>query len=324
VKVHVGDKNLVPHRERFEGRLPAGTTVTWRVDQSDPASIPELADAEVFVGSSFTRPMAESAGKLRLVHAAGAGTDGIDCDALRADVQVANTYHHERSIAEYIVATSILLRRRFLEQDRRLRDGVWATSVYDDQLSQPDTLDGAQVGFVGFGHIGKSAWNLLRACGCTGAAVTGSGKLEADLGLRWMGNIDRLDELMAESELVVVSAPLTEQTRSMIGEAQLRALGTTGVLVNVGRGPVVDEKALYTALSNHDIAGAAIDVWYDYPGADGLGPPSELPFAALDNIIMTPHASGVTRQTFIGRVDDITANIARLQRGEPLINIVAR
>jgi phosphoglycerate dehydrogenase-like enzyme len=96
------------------------------------------------------------------------------------------------------------------------------------------------------------------------------------------------------------------------------------VLVNVGRGPVVDEKALYTALSNHDIAGAAIDVWYDYPGADGLGAPSELPFAALDNIIMTPHASGVTRQTFLGRVDDITANIARLQRGEPLINIVAR
>lgn len=324
MKIIVSDRNLVPHREQFESRLPAGTTIVWREELSDPAHVPELADAEVFVGSTFTGSMAESAGKLRLVHVAGAGTDGIDFDALPADVQLANTFHHERSIAEYILASSILLRRRFLEQDRRLRGGVWATSVYDDKLPQPDTLGSAQAGFVGFGHIGQSAWNLLRACGCTAAAVTGSGMLHADVGLRWIGGIDRLDELMAESELVVVSAPLTEQTRGMIGEAQLRALGTRGVLINVGRGPVVDEKALYSALSNRDIAGAAIDVWYDYPGADGHGPPSELPFADLDNIVMTPHASGITRQTFVGRVDDITANIARLQRNEPLTNVIAR
>lgn len=324
MKIIVGDRNLVPHRERFESRLPADTKVVWSEELTDSATVTELADAEVFVGSIFTQSMAESAAKLRLVHVAGAGIDGIDFDALPADVQLANTFHHEESIAEYILASSILLRRRFLEQDRRLRDGVWATSVYDNQLPQPDTLGGAPVGFVGFGHIGRSAWNLLRTCGCTGAAVTGSGIVHADLGLRWVGGMDRLDELMAESELVVVSAPLTEQTRSMIGDAQLHALGTRGVLVNVGRGPVVDEKALYTALSNREIAGAAIDVWYDYPGADGHGSPSELPFADLDNIVMTPHASGITRQTFIGRLDDITANIARLQRNEPLTNIIAR
>jgi phosphoglycerate dehydrogenase-like enzyme len=164
---------------------------------------------------------------------------------------------------------------------------------------------------------------VLRVLGCTGAAVTGRGSVDGEVGLRWAGGADRLDQLMAESDIVVVSAPLSERTRGMIGEPQLRALGPRGVLVNVGRGPLVDEKALYTALSNRDIAGAAIDVWYDYPDTDGIGAPSELPFADLDNLVLTPHTSGITRQTFLSRVDDITANIRRLQRREPLVNVVA-
>jgi phosphoglycerate dehydrogenase-like enzyme len=324
VKIVVADRNLTPHRERFESRLPSGATVAWCDGIIGPALSSELTDSDVFVASTFTPSMARAAQKLRLVHVAGAGTDGIDFRALPAHVQVANTYHHERSIAEYVLATSILLRRRFLEQDRQLRQGVWASRVYDDALTQTDTIGAAHAGFVGFGHIGRSAWNLLRACGCTGAAVTGRGVAEAGLGLRWLGGMGDLDELMTESAVVVVSAPLTERTRGMIGEEQLSALGPAGVLVNVGRGPLVDEKALYTALSNRDIAGAAIDVWYDYPSRDGLGAPSELPFGDLDNVVMTPHSSGITRQTFLGRVDDITANITRLQIGEPLTNIVAR
>jgi phosphoglycerate dehydrogenase-like enzyme len=201
---------------------------------------------------------------------------------------------------------------------------VWASPVYDDALPQTDTIGAAQVGFVGFGHIGQSAWNLLRTFGCTGAAITGRGLIGDDSGLRWTGARDRLNDLMRESDIIVVSAPLTVQTRGMIGATQLEALGPRGVLVNVGRGPLVDEKALYNALANRDIAGAAIDVWYEYPAPDGVSAPSELPFADLDNLIMTPHSSGITRQTFIGRVDDITANIARLHRGEPLTNIIAR
>jgi phosphoglycerate dehydrogenase-like enzyme len=89
-------------------------------------------------------------------------------------------------------------------------------------------------------------------------------------------------------------------------------LGSGGILVNVGRGPVVQEQALFDALAGHTIAAAAIDVWYQYPGADGVGRPSTLPFADLDNILMTPHSSGVTHHTFVGRVADVAANISRL------------
>jgi phosphoglycerate dehydrogenase-like enzyme len=320
VKIVVGDPNLVPHRDRLEAALPPESTVVW-----GDTSLDDLRDADVFVGGRFTAEMAGAAEKLRLVHAGGAGTDKIDFDALASDVLVANTFHHEESIAEYILAAAVLLRRGFLEQDCSLREGIWATSVYDRLIPQPRSLRAARVGFVGFGHIGRRSWQLFRAFGCTGAAVTGSGSVDAAAeGLSWAAGVGELDRLMADSEVVVVSAPLTERTVGMVDAAQLRALGPEGVLINVGRGALVVEDALYEALSARTIAAAAIDVWYRYPGADGIAAPSELPFGKLPNVLMTPHSSGVTENTFVGRVDDIAANIGRLSRGEPLINLVAR
>lgn len=98
------------------------------------------------------------------------------------------------------------------------------------------------------------------------------------------------------------------------------------MLINVGRGPLVDENALYDALLTGRLGAAAIDVWYRYPdlvnGTGAVCTPSELPFAELPNVLMTPHASGVTADTFEGRSDDIAANIGRLVRNEPLCNVV--
>jgi phosphoglycerate dehydrogenase-like enzyme len=282
----------------------------------------ELRDADVYVGSRFTAEMASVAERLRLIHIAGAGTDKVDFDAVPADVLVANTFHHERSIAEYVVAAAVMLRRDFLVQDRELRRNTWATSVYDPSIPQPPVLGDARIGFVGFGHIGQHAWNLFRPFGCTGAAVTGSGRV-VDCGLSWVGETTELNRLLQECDVAVVSAPLNEHTVGMIGADQLRHLGPDGVLINVGRGPLIEEQALYDALAGGGIRAAAIDVWYRYPSRDGISAPSDLPFGELPNILMTPHSSGVTTDTFAGRADDIADNIGRLQRGETLRNVVA-
>lgn len=321
----VADANLVPHRERFEAALPAGVDVVWRAGQDFGVWREDLRGADVYVGGRFTAEMAGAAEKLRLVHVVGAGTDRVDFAALPASVLVANTFHHERSIAEYVLSAAIMLRRGFLAQDRALRRGVWATSVYDEAINQPPTLRGARIGFIGFGHIGQRAWEALRALGSEGVAVTGSGRLDAVAhGLQWAGDSARLDELLRTSDVVVVSAPLTPATEGMIGTEQLRALGPEGVLINVGRGPLVDERALHDALREGVIRAAAIDVWYRYPAPGGQSTPSDLPFAELANVLMTPHSSGVTTDTFTGRADDVAANVARLARGETLHNLVAR
>lgn len=325
MKVLVVDANIAPHRDRFEAALPPGVEVVWCA-RRDPLTLgDELRDVDVYVGGRFTAQMAESAEKLRLIHVAGAGTDRIDFAALPDGVLVANTFHHERSIAEYVLSAAIMLRRDFLAQDRALRREVWATSVYDDAIDQLPTLRDARVGFVGFGHIGQRAWELLRAVGSEGTAVTGSGRVDATAhGLSWAGDTSRLDELLSESDVVVLSAPLNQATEGMIGARQLRLIGSNGVLINVGRGPLVDENALYDALHDGYLRAAAIDVWYRYPAPGGQSAPSALPFAELSNVLMTPHSSGVTADTFIGRADDIAANVARLSRGERLSNVVTR
>ncbi|MDT5001337.1 MAG: hypothetical protein QOK12_3442 [Mycobacterium sp.] len=320
----VADRSLVPHRERFEAALPSGATPLWRTGPADLRD--ELRDTQVYVGGQFTAEMAGVAEKLRLIHVAGAGTDRIDFDALSGDVLVANTFHHERSIAEYVLAAAIMMRRGFFTQDRSLRRDVWATAVYDDAIPQAKTLRDARVGLVGFGHIGQFAWELFRAFGSTGIAVTGSGRVDATAhGLSWVGDVARLDDLLRESDVVVMSAPLTPATEGMIGADQLRALGPDGVLINVGRGLLVNERALFDALRNGDVRGAAVDVWYRYPARPGeRTAPATLPFGELDNVLMTPHSSGITADTFGGRADDIAANIGRLERGEPLRNVIGR
>ena len=326
MKILVADANLAPHRDRFDAALPAGVEVVWRAGQ-DPVTLgEELRDVEVYVGSRFTAAMADQAEKLRLIHVAGAGTDKVDFAALPPDVLVANAFRHEGSIAEYVLSAAIMLRRNFLAQDRALRRGVWATSVYDESIGQLPTLRGARIGFVGFGHIGQRAWELFRAFGSQGAAVTGSGHVgdSASHGLSWVGDTSRLDALLSESDVVVLSAPLTPATEGMLGRRELRLIGPDGVLVNVGRGPLVDERALYESLRDGQLRAAAIDVWYRYPSRGGQATPSALPFHELTNVLMTPHSSGVTADTFQGRAADVAANVGRLARGEPLANVVNR
>jgi phosphoglycerate dehydrogenase-like enzyme len=304
MKIVVGDRNVLPHKEQFLQGLPDDADVVWVVPFDEAAVIEELGDADVYVGGRFSAAMGAAAPRLRMVHVAGAGTDNVDRSGLGPDVQVCNTFHHEQSIAEYIVSATVMMRRKFLEQDRALREGLFRTAVYDPSIPQPLSLDGARIGFVGFGHIGQRAWTLFEAYGCVGAAVTGSGR-DTGASLEWHSDTSDLVRLMEWSDVVVVSAPLTDDTRGMIGACELVALGADRILVNVGRGPLVQEQALYDALSGRSIAAAAIDVWYQYPGPDGVGKPSALPFEELPNILMTPHSSGVTHHTFVGRVADI-------------------
>ena len=119
--------------------------------------------------------------------------------------------------------------------------------------------------------------------------MTGSGRVDAVAHeLCWAGDVSRLQELLTESDVVVLSAPLTPATEAMIRAAQLRAIGPDGVLINVGRGPLVEERASFEALRDRVIRAAALDVWYRYPGPDGQTSPSKLPFGELTNVLMTP------------------------------------
>jgi phosphoglycerate dehydrogenase-like enzyme len=324
MKIVVADPNLAPLRAHLEEGFPIGSEVVWPDPRSLSAIEAALADADVLVSATCPATVGAAGKTLRLVHAPGAGVDGIDVAALPAGTIVANTFHHEDSIAEYVVASTILLRRGFLAQDAALRRDEWASPAYDPALPLGDSLGAATIGFVGFGHIGARTWERFRAFGARGVAVTRRGDVDAAAhGLEWSGAIDDLGSLLDRADVVVVSAPLSPETTGMIGVAELARMRRSAVLINVGRGPLVEERALFEALRDREIAGAAIDVWYGYPAEGTNAAPSELPFRELPNVLMTPHSSGLTRQTFAGRVADIAANVRRLAAGEQLENVVA-
>lgn len=132
-----------------------------------------------------------------------------------------------------------------------------------------------------------------------------------------------LPRFMASVDAVIVSLPLTEATRGIVGGEALAAMRPHGVVVNVGRGPVIDEAALFEALSSRRIGGAVIDTWYRYPMAGDETPlPSSLPFHTLDNVLMTPHMSGWTEGTVRRRRQTVADNVNRPARGEALVNLV--
>jgi len=136
-------------------------------------------------------------------------------------------------------------------------------------------------------------------------------------------SLDALAHFMGRADAIVVSLPLADDTRGMLGAAELAAMRPGAVIVNVGRGPVIDQQALYDALSQRRIE-AVIDTWYDYPTGDNPHTqPGRLPFNQLTNLVMTPHMSGWTAGMMRRRRETIAQNIGRLSRGEALVNVVA-
>ena len=142
-------------------------------------------------------------------------------------------------------------------------------------------------------------------------------------GLEALGGPADLPDLLGHADFLIVTAPLSEETRGIIGAKELARMPAGAYLINVARGPVVEEQALYQALAARRIAGAAIDVWYNYP-RDNSAPvlPSDYPFYGLDNVLLSPHVSGVTTETFEARARTAAENLRRLAAGEPLLNVI--
>src|SRR3954462_306796 len=140
--------------------------------------------------------------------------------------------------------------------------------------------------------------------------------------LAQLGGPDILDNVLERSDYLVIAMPSTPQTVGWIGQAQLRLMKPSAFLINVGRADIVDEDALFHALSRRSIAGAALDVWYRYPREPGAAAPAAHPYHELPNVLMTPHVSGWTDGMLEARARLITENIRRIAAGEVPLNLV--
>jgi phosphoglycerate dehydrogenase-like enzyme len=290
----------------------------------EAAIVSSLADVDVLVTLVFNREMAAVAKRLRLVQVPGAGLDRIDRAAVPPAAALANAYGHEVGIAEYVIGAMLAFTRSFGRIDASLRHGAWESQwAVGSPAPRPwPELAGKTLGVLGYGRIGQALARRARAFDMDVCAirrdVAGS---QAD-GLAFLGGPDALDEVLRRADYLAVTLSLNEHTRGLLRERELALLKPGAVLINVARAEIIDEDALYHALHERRIAGAALDVWYRYPKEPGTTFPARRPFHELPNVLMTPHVSGWTEGMLEARAKLIAENIERTARGEPPLNLI--
>jgi phosphoglycerate dehydrogenase-like enzyme len=292
------------------------------VEGDETAILPDLADADVLVSMGFTSPMAEAAPRLSLVQVPGAGLDRIDRSVMRPGLRLANVYGHEAGIAEYVMGTMLSLTRSFGSLDASLRKGRWDSQWAVGAPMPPPSpeLAGKTLGILGFGHIGQALARRAAAFDMTVCAVRRQAQQDVPAGVSFIGGPDRLDEVLQAADYLAITLSLSPETRNLLDDHRLGLMKPSAYLINVARAEIVDEDALYRALSSGKLAGAALDVWYRYPTTPGPTLPANQPFHELANVILTPHVSGWTEGMLEARAKAIAANIERTARGEQPLN----
>lgn len=278
------------------------------------------ASAQAIIGVKFdaSLPVPQD---LRLFHVPGAGYDAVDLARLPAQAHLCNCFGHEQAISEYVMGALLARAIPLADADTKLRGGDWAYWA-----GSPDRVHGEiagqTIGLLGFGHIGKAIARRAKAFEMKVHVANRSPVATSDLVDRAF-TLDELAAFCASVDVVVVSVPLTADTTGIVGAAALAAMKPHAVIVNVGRGPTIDEAALYEALQARRIGGAIIDTWYRYPNAAEPNIlPSSLAFHELSNVLMTPHMSGWTDGTIRRRQQTMADNIKRCLSGAALSNVV--
>jgi phosphoglycerate dehydrogenase-like enzyme len=286
--------------------------------------VSRLADVDVLVTLVFNREMAAVAKRLKLVQVPGAGLDRIDRAAVPPGAALANAYGHEVGIAEYVIGAMLAFTRSFGRIDASLRRGAWESQWAIGSTAPPPwpELAGKTLSILGYGRIGQALARRARAFDMDVCAIRRDVASSQGDGLALLGGPDALDEVLRRADYLAVTLSLNEHTRGLLGERELALLKPSAVLVNVARGEIIDEDALYRALQERRIAGAALDVWYRYPKEPGTTFPARRPFHELPNVLMTPHVSGWTEGMLEARAKLIAENIERTARGEPPLNLI--
>ncbi len=287
----------LPEGERREVLRHATAVLSWLPAREFPGG---LGEAE----------------QLEFVQLLSAGVDHVDLGAIPGRVAVAgNVGAYAPPIAEHVLAMTLALARRLPQRHAALAAGRW------EQEEPLLTLDGAVCAVLGYGGIGKATARLMRALGASIWAVNSTGMVDEPAA--FAGTLASLDRVLAAADVLVISLPLTRTTRGLIGARELALMKPEAILVNVARGGIIDERALYEHLRSHPGFGAGLDVWWHEPGR-GAPFRTEHPFLELPNVIGSPHNSGTVPGVMQAAARMAAGNVLRHLRGEPVRGLVRR
>ena len=288
------------HREILKEILSGPAQIKFLSDiaKEDRASVIERADIVISwnPAKEFSAEELKLLGRVRLIQLVTAGAEHLPFPLLPSSAIIAsNPSAIAEPMAEHILAMVFALAKRLCVNHAKLKQGEF------DQKTKNRNLRGHVFGVLGFGGIGQAAARVMRSVGLRIFAINTSGRTTEKVD--FIGTLDDLDQLLNKSDVLLVSIPLTLRTKGIIGSRELALMKHDAILINVARGHVIDEQALYRHLAQNPGFSAGIDTWWIEPSKDGEFKVN-YPFFNLPNFLGSPHNSSITPGTM--------ANAARL------------
>ena len=277
-----------------------------------------LPEADAAFTPFVDRDVFPSASRLRWVQSPAVGVGSLMFPELLASPVVITSSRgiRARAIAEHVLGVTIALARRLPVAIRAQVAHRWAQEELEGASVDVRTLQGQRMGIVGLGAIGLELVKIAAPFGFRVSAIRRRADQSRPEGVEDVWPLDRLPDLLAQSDVVVLAVPHTPDTKRLIGKRELDRIKRGALLVNIARGKLVDDDAVIAALGDGRLGGVALDVFSEEP----LDPAS--PYWDLPNVIITPHTSGAMQDFWTPLVALFSENLRRFEKGEPLLNIV--
>nr|MDO8045752.1 glyoxylate reductase [Candidatus Baldrarchaeota archaeon] len=312
----IPEKGLNIILERFDAKV-------WREYTPPPKEviIEEAKDVDALVTlltDKIDKEVLDVAKNLKIIAQYAVGYDNIDVEeCTRRGIYVTNTPEVlTETTADFTWTLILAVARRVVEADKFVRSGEWEKSRtgWHPKMLLGTDIHGKTLGIIGLGRIGTAVARRAKGFNMKIIYYSRSRKenIEKELGLKYVD----LNTLLREADFVSIHVPLTEETYHMIGERELKLMKNTAFLINTSRGKVIDEKALYKALKEKWIAGAALDVFEEEPT------PANNPLLELENIVVAPHIASATHETRSRMAEMVAQNLIAYFEGKIPPNLV--
>jgi phosphoglycerate dehydrogenase-like enzyme len=313
--------NTSPEEKALFRELLGGDASLTFLDEIPPAQREQVLEgATILLSWNFPREIGQEdyphLQQVRFIQLLSAGADHMPFADLPSPMLVAsNPGAYATPMAEHVLAMTLALAKRLLVENQKLRHGEF------DQFTPNRLLSGMTAGILGFGGIGRATARLMRAFGMRISAINTSGTSSEPTD--FLGTLHDLEHVLRESDVVVISLPLTQATRGLIGKQELAWMKPEAILVNVARGAIIDEEALYTHVKNHPSFLVGIDAWWTEPFLHGTFR-MEYPFLELPNVLGSPHNSAVVSHALVDAARQAAENVKHFLMGEQVRGMARR
>lgn len=312
-------------KEDAQQTLDDSAKLRFYQDLNEEEKDEALVQADIVIGGRLTDEQLQKTKNLKMHQIFGTGVNRHNLQHFKENgILFCNSHAHSFIIAEHGYSMLHAASKNIHSSDQLLRQGIW-----DPQRGTSVSFLNKTILFLGFGEIAKHFKSFCKPFNMKYLAIKRTKDCddsEVEVFLP-----DTKKEALKQADFIFNSLPLTTKSANFLDEADFEVMKTSAIIVNVGRGGTINDKALYEALKEKKIKGAAIDVWYNYPDRRGGGEqeqtpkpcyPSDYPFQELNNIIMSAHRAWVTDLSFMDLRKELFLNVNRFIKGEKVKNIV--